>query len=82
MKKKFSSLLLFAFVVLVMPFVINAKSVIQTITEGTESNYSIDANYGWTFNTKNTTATASSYNLIKSGEDARKKKIMFSSCFN
>ena len=77
MKKKFSSLLLFAFVVLVMPFVINAKSVIQTITEGTESNYSIDANYGWTFNTKNTTATASSYNLIKSGEDARNKKIMF-----
>ena len=70
MKKKFSSLLLFAFVILVIPFVINAKSVIQTITEGAESKYSIDANYGWTFNAKNTTATASNYNLIKSSQEA------------
>ena len=77
--KKLGKLLLLIIVMLIMPLVIKAKSVINVITEGSESNYKIDANYGWTFNTKNTKATASNYHLLSSAQEVFAKKVFYDS---
>ena len=72
-------LLLLFIVMLIIPFVIHAKSIINVIEEGRESNYKIDANYGWTFNTKNTKATASDYHVLSSANEVFAKKVFYDS---
>lgn len=73
--KRIYSLFITAFIMVLTPFIVSAKSVIQTINETEEANYAIDTNYGWTFNAKNATANPSDYHLIKSKQDAQSKAI-------
>ena len=75
--KKIKLLFIIMLFTLVIP-VIHAKSVIEVITEGNESNYKINGNYGWTFNLTNTKVTASNYNLVTNSSDAINKGIVAS----
>ena len=72
--RKIKFLFLIMLFVLMMP-VIKAKSVIQVIEEGHESDYKISGNYGWTFNMKNAKALASSYHVINNKSEAESHNI-------
>ena len=69
--KKVKILFMFTIMLFVIPMIVKAESVINVITQGSESNYKIDNNYGWTFNFKNVTIDPSTAIVpIKSSTEA------------
>lgn len=66
---KFVFIMLFGFI---MPMFVSAD-VVEVITQGNEPK--MDVNYGWTFNLKNVSVTASDYHRLKTAEEAVEKKV-------
>lgn len=72
MKRKFLQSVVLLFTVFAIPKYVNASSV-EVIKQGNEPK--MDNDYAWTFNLKNTKATASNYHLISSEQDAITKAV-------
>lgn len=68
-------IIIIVLLLLVMPMVGVAKSVINIVEEGKELDYKITGNYGWTFNLKNAKLNVSDYHLINTKQEAESHNI-------
>lgn len=73
MKLKYFIMIVLA--LFIMPVFARAQSVITVINQGSEADYKITGNYGWTFNFKNTTTVPSNYHLISTKAEAQSHNI-------